>query len=255
MGDLKPAETVVRGVVEAGGPGAANFSDEECWRFHFSIQPWRDEGGTVQMKPLTIFKMVQHAEVDQLMNAVDAYQVIRLRVRNSSDTEAELSEILGVVDDDSELNDAAARLQEPQIYQDETFGALTLDRTVDWFEGRINWDGTEVNLALTPNEDGALEPTIQVAKVLWDDHSAWAKRIREFATGELLSLKNASWLDEDEAEVSPDDFSSRMVLESVVINADGTFEFTHTDGDLFWGHSIQVSGDIENGPEAADIAG
>jgi hypothetical protein len=46
-----------------------------------------------------------------------------------------------------------------------------------------------------------------------------------------------------------------MRLKSVTVYPDGSFDFWHDDGDLFWGHSIQVSGDLLDGPTHADIPG
>ena len=72
---------------------------------------------------------------------------------------------------------------------------------------------------------------------------------------ELLPLKNENWLDEDEAELSPDEFKDRMTLESITVYPSGSFDFWHNDGDLFWGHSIQISGNLSDGPKHADIPG
>ena len=71
----------------------------------------------------------------------------------------------------------------------------------------------------------------------------------------LLELKNDAWLDEDESEVSAEEFIARMELSSVSIHADGGFEFWFDDGDLFWGHSIMVSGNIQDGLDDAGIHG
>ena len=72
---------------------------------------------------------------------------------------------------------------------------------------------------------------------------------------ELLPLKNENWLDEGEAELSADQFKSRMTLESVTVEPGGSFDFWHNDGDLFCGHSIQISGSLSEGPTRADIPG
>ena len=50
-------------------------------------------------------------------------------------------------------------------------------------------------------------------------------------------------------------FKNRMSLESITVYTDGTFEFWHDDGGLFWGHSILISGDLVKGPIDADIPG
>jgi len=78
-------------------------------------------------------------------------------------------------------------------------------------------------------------------------------RVKDSAVQELLPLKNDAWLGDDETEFSPEEFKSKMTLQSISIHPDGDFDFWHDDGDLFWGHSIQVSGSLADGPTAADI--
>ena len=46
-----------------------------------------------------------------------------------------------------------------------------------------------------------------------------------------------------------------MKIESITVHPDGGFEFWHNDGDLFWGHSILISGSLVEGPNSADIPG
>lgn len=46
-----------------------------------------------------------------------------------------------------------------------------------------------------------------------------------------------------------------MKLESISIQPNGEFEFWHNDGDLFYGHSIQISGSLEKGLTHSDIPG
>jgi hypothetical protein len=46
-----------------------------------------------------------------------------------------------------------------------------------------------------------------------------------------------------------------MRLTSITVGHGGRFTFWHEDGDLFWGHSITVSGTLAKGPTDADIPG
>src|SRR3954467_7230172 len=95
----------------------------------------------------------------------------------------------------------------------------------------------------------------EAARTLWAQQGDWNRRIRELATRELLDLKNSNWLAEDEPVITADDFTDRMRLESISVNGDGSFEFFHDDGDLFWGHTIIVGGNLRDGPTSAQIAG
>jgi hypothetical protein len=62
-------------------------------------------------------------------------------------------------------------------------------------------------------------------------------------------------LDEDEIELTADQFKGRMTLESITVHPNGSFTFWHNDGDMFWGHSIEVSGSLTKGLRRADIPG
>ena len=72
---------------------------------------------------------------------------------------------------------------------------------------------------------------------------------------ELLPLKNESWLSDDEAELTAMDFKARMELVSITVGDNGRFEFWHDDGDLFWGHAIQIDGNLRDGLTDAGISG
>ena len=94
-----------------------------------------------------------------------------------------------------------------------------------------------------------------MAHSLWENEDDWNRRIRDFAVQKLLPLENDCWLDDDESELSPDQFKDRMTLEGISVDPDGSFDFWHNDGDLFWGHAIQISGSLVEGPTLANIPG
>jgi hypothetical protein len=169
--------------------------------------------------------------------------------------QAQLTEFVGLDSSDPELNQAALDLQKPVVYRDGQFGEFTLDRRVDWYSAKTEWNGTVVSLNLSLDNSGKFDPALEVARSLWKDQKVWAKRIEDYAVRQLLPLKNESWLDENEVELTADQFKERMALESITVYPDGSFDFWHKDGDLFWGHSIQISGSLSEGPTDADIPG
>ena len=56
-------------------------------------------------------------------------------------------------------------------------------------------------------------------------------------------------------QITEKEFLDRMKLESISIQPEGAFEFYHRDGNLFYGHSIQISGSLEKGLTHSDIPG
>jgi len=72
---------------------------------------------------------------------------------------------------------------------------------------------------------------------------------------ELLNLKNSTWPDDDGRPITAEEFKARMRLDSITIESDASTTFWHDDGDLFYGHSIQVSIDADDHCSGVDIPG
>ena len=166
---------------------------------------------------------------------------------------------MGVTDSDHKLSELAFELQQPKTIQDDAFGTLVFDKSVGWYETDVAWGTVGIRLYATPDDDddddGSVMASLDVAKALWQEQVTWNRRIRAYAIQELLPLKNESWLEDDEDALTPEAFEARMTLESITVYPDGSFDFEHDDGNLFLGHSIQVCGNLSEGPNDADIPG
>jgi hypothetical protein len=254
----RPVEHVI-GLIDANGK--AGWPEEgDQWTLSMTFHCWKIPPGPMKTRPLSVSFTASRREVDLLWERVHSYSVVGIRARVAEESvigtpQAELLEFLGPEGSDSEMNQAAVDLQKPVIHQDPQFGQFTLNRRVDWYTAETEWNGVVVALNLTLDDSGTIDVAVQAARVLWKNQKQWAKRIEDYGVQELLPLKNESWLDEGEAELTADEFKARMVLESVTVEPDGSFDFWHNDGDLFWGHSIQISGNLSEGPTRADIPG
>ena len=250
----------LRGVVKPGGVSGVKFEEAESWRLHIDLIAWRINSEPIQISPLTIHNYVTEIELKKYKSEIPDYSVIGLTSRVVVESEfgtriGLLVKMHGVDSSDQELNEVAIKLQEPVTYQDPIFGVLTLNPRIDWYSGKVDWLGNQISLNIPSAESVKFQNTIKTAHTLLENAESWNQRVRDFAVAELLSLKNENWLDEDELELSASEFCDRMTLESILIQADGSFEFWHNDGDLFFGHSIQVSGNLTDGPTDADIQG
>jgi len=185
-----------------------------------------------------------------------SYSTYRFRVLLSLDEERAIYVgSLPLDEPDHELESIAAELQRPVVIFEPPFGELVLDRTYDRFECTAEWLGQATELVLPVNDDKPPEASLRIAHSLWTNAAAWNERIQQAVVTDLLQLKNGAWLQEDEQPVTAAEFLARTTLTTISISEDAEFEFWCDDGDLFWGHSIMVRGDLENGPTDVGIHG
>ena len=144
---------------------------------------------------------------------------------------------------------------EPKIYKDKVLGEFMLDERIDQYVTKIEWPRGYITLSVENCEGKELDGVFATANKIVKAKNEWDKKIKEFAAVELMELKNDSWLDEDEAEITADQFVEKIKIETIDISLDNEFEFYLDDGDIFWGHTIIVSGNLEEGPQEAQIAG
>jgi hypothetical protein len=229
---------------QSGWPQCAEY-EVHCFEF----AAWHPLGKPVVKKILTILRPVQ--AVSDAFNDYPAGTIHHIQVILSG--EQKRAVFVKKIRDiqDIELAEIANELQKPVVVHTDRFGPLALDRSINWFTGTANWNGQVISLRIVPNENLDLTEQLTIAEVLFSDSVGWGEKVQQFALQEQLALAN-DWQDE---EITPEEFLQRMTLETIVINSNGHFEFWHDDGDLFWGHSIQISGSITTGLTTADIPG
>ncbi len=228
----------------------------------FAFVLWRRLGGAVSGQELYLSKpSLTDAELRSEMGAIHPNDILRVRVclpeptQTGSAARALLVEVLGAESSDTELNARVEQLRQPVTAEHSFFGTLTLDRAMNWYEVEFPWNGRPVQLQLSLDEGEDENELFAIAKNLWDEQRRWDERVRDHVTDELLDLKNRAWLGEGEEPFTRDTFKARMEAGSVTVYSGGAFEFCFSDGDLFWGHVILVSGSLSEGPTAASIAG
>ena len=130
-----------------------------------------------------------------------------------------------------------------------------LDRRIGWFEAEVEWNGETIRITFHADDDFLPKGVLETSEALWNDQAEWKRKVEDYAVSELLELKNDTWLDDNEQPLTAQQFKDRMSLQSISIRDDGAFDFWHDDGDLFWGHTIQISGSLKEGLTRADIPG
>ncbi len=193
------------------------------------------------------------------------YQICKVKVRKNIPIQLKdyMSEIVNnryllteVIDYDVkhvELQEMADYLSKPVIIE-ETFGTFELDRTYDSFEGSIEWLDKKVRVDMqTDAEPESVTRSLTHLKILINDEKKWDDNFKGFAAKELTDLAN-DW-SEDETEITEEAFMSKIELESIGISRDGGLLLYYSDGDLFWGHVIEIDANISGELISAQIAG
>lgn len=82
-------------------------------------------------------------------------------------------------------------------------------------------------------------------------------RYRKFAAQKLLSIAN-EWLSEEEEdaeEITEEEFVNRMKISEIIVSPDGSLSMMYNDGDLFFGHIIEILVETDGEILSANIAG
>lgn len=162
--------------------------------------------------------------------------------------EQQITEIYDSLINDYVVQEVAKRKKPKKKTIKTDFSTLTLDKEYQMnFQGKGKWMDKKIELDFEVDQNGEIELGINTARILLNKQAEWDEKIKSYTAKKLLKLKNENWLDEDEKKFTSLQFKERMTIESITFYEDGSFEFSFDDGDLFWGHSIQVSGSIQEG--------
>lgn len=77
---------------------------------------------------------------------------------------------------------------------------------------------------------------------------------KQYCAKELLDLKNEIWLSEEETALTTAEFVEKLELHFIQMSADNTLIY-FGDGDIFWGHEIEVKMDGERQFISGNIVG
>lgn len=252
---------IVEGVVSPCSQGGWSVPGSKFYVHCLTLANWRFDGGPLVGRELTLLRPVpplrkEDPDGEELFGTFPAYSIQRFSVVLSVvHDRAVVEQVLPIVAVDDTWRAVADRLREPVVVFTERFGRIVKNPQYSWFEGKAKWNRRNIDLCFEADGTGNIDGAVKTAERLWDEQAEWKQKIDAFAVAKLLPLKNDSWLDEDESELSPQEFVKRMKLRSVSVDFEGGFAFWHDDGDMFCGHAIQVWGSLKEGLVGADIPG
>ncbi|MGA9520096.1 MAG: DUF2262 domain-containing protein [Myxococcaceae bacterium] len=137
---------------------------------------------------------------------------------------------------------------------DEVLGSLRHDAELDRYQGSYAFEATFLTISVS-SDGGSFEAALARARHILLGLKHYSESAKEYAALKLLGRKNDSWLDEDEDPLTSDEFKARMQLTALDFSGDGGVTFWHDDGDLFWGHAIEIDMNGEDRYFRADTPG
>ena len=246
-----PEELTILAVTGANGFGGGKTRGETLWTASIGLTAWMEEDSPdIHRGEFVLSTIGDEQLLEVLRRRTRPDFIIKFPGRASEDGKRLLLLDLPEPGFDPDLKAILEEQKKPVTFWEEGLGTFTLNRQVDWFETEVDWLGGQISLVFDAEEDRA--EVLQRAKTLLAGAASWDKRVREYAADDLLASAN-DWAEDE--EITREQFIQRMELESIEIRADGSFEFWFADGDMFYGHSIHVSGDMEHGPDDAAMEG
>lgn len=207
----------------------------------------------------------------------EQFQIYRIRTRKHKNTKGHylLLEILEENVSDPQLNPIKEHMSTPVAIEDSTLGTFLLEREYSWFEGSVDWLGSECEVYLiTDEEDGeTAEKAYAHFQALYQDRAAWDDKFRQSAADELLELAN-DWynpddygenfdddfdadenLDDDEMPIKRDEFLRRLSIGSIEIDDEGDMTVYYNADEMFTDHAIVIYAEISGKISSASIIG
>ena len=248
---FQPEELTILAVTGAAGFSGGKSGREKLWTASIGLTAWMEEDSPEIHRGEFVLSAVGDDQLLEILrHRAPRDFILKFRARASEDGTRLLLLDLPEPGFDPDLKAILEEQKKPVTFWEEGLGTFTLNRQVNWFETNVDWLGTEISLVFDREEDRAA--CIQNAKVLLAAANHWDKRVREYAADELVSLAN-DWAEDE--EVTREQFMERMEPESIEVRADGAFEFWFADGEMFYGHSIHVTGSLTDGPCTAQMEG
>lgn len=253
-GDLRGT---LRAVVHPSGMN--DYPGKRFWTRQLAFSPvaWRLGEGPVRSEPLIVLREIPIGTAGRWRRRIAPGAVISFESSGLERTvhgalRLRMTRFLGPADD-PELSAAAAPALTTDVRETAEFGALVRKPGDDIYTGRCDWHGRTVELWVSGEDEGDVEPALKHARALHAGWASWEARLRALTTAELLPL----WLDwhAEEPPIDGDALYGMLTLESVWVMDDGTLSLTMDPAGQFTDHTIRVDGSVEGGPEEIDIEG
>ncbi len=120
------------------------------------------------------------------------------------------------------------------------FEKLGFETITGNFKTQGIYGNTQVSLSLHDFGTTAIDKATMLANEIGEWLDKNLQGAKQFAASQLITLKNDSWLEENQQPIDEFSFAGTLDLNSISAFSEGSFEIYFNDNDLFWGHLIRV---------------
>lgn len=248
----KSGDTFI-GLIDEDGVGKGSSKDQCTMTFSFCA--YINNDGILLENEAVIHKEIPN--FDYNIKGLEPLTIVEIRGNQISyhgQNRINLSSVVKTGVHNEKLKKVLEKRLKPVIFESDFFGVFILDRAPNWFEVKAKWIDNEIDLLLSGTLDDLPELELQ-AITLFNKQNEWDQKFRNKITSDLLELKNESWIEEDENPLTEIEFQGRIKLENLQIHNNGDFQAWYSDGDIFWGHSISLDGNLNGQLDDAGLQG
>jgi hypothetical protein len=249
----------IEGRIESSGCcDASLFFKRPGWELTLTLQPWRVDGGPIQTAKLTaIAHNLDRESAQSLAQAHPPGGVVRFAASALPATgEDRLSVAIATLEGLIVAPDLAGFVVPAPVfapYNHPALGRFVKERDVLPHIGEATWNGARIELWLDGDE-ADLDACAATAEAMLGNAGVWQAEMTARAYSKMYANWDAVWR-EDDPVLTETEWKARLTLETLSVTASGRFTATFADGDLFWGHAIEVSGSLADGATDAVMVG
>lgn len=258
---FRPEELSILAVTGPSGFSGSQSGDGGPQAVSMELTAWMEEDSPeLHQEPIQLTALADQQLWGYLRQRALPDFIIKFRARLALDGRSLLLVNLPEPGFDPDLKAILEEQKKPESIFAENLGTFVLNRQVKWFETEVDWLSGKIRLDFDKGPVSEMKAAQDTARTLMSDQAGWDQRVRAFAADQLLEQAIQWTADGEEdgevsAELTREDFMSRLELDAVQTDHQGGFTFWFGDGDLFWGHSIRVSGTLSGGPAEAQMEG
>jgi len=249
----------IEGRIESTSCGDASlFFKRPGWELTLTLQPWRGEDGAIQTAKLTaIAHNLDRESAQSLAKACTPGGVVRfaasaLPAPGEDRLSVAIATLEGLIDD-PDLAGFVVPAPVFDPYHHPVLGHFVKDKDYLPHIGKAVWNGAQIEIWLDGSE-AELDTCAAVAEAMLSNAGVWQAEMTARAYTKMYANWDAVWR-EDDPPLTEAEWRARLTIEALSVTANGRFTATFADGDLYWGHAIEVSGSLAEGATDAVMLG